>query len=224
MSTAPAAALGAQASALGGDPRIAQALQELTSILVPGEAIEVVAVQRRFFALTHRRLLVAATSGRLIAMSRRLFGGFQVQDVRWQDVKDVHLRVGMLGADLAVRALVSQDLAVQEGTAASMLFHGMDKQGTEQVYRVCQANSQAWREKRRQRDLEEMRARAGGVQIGSAAAPGALSAAAPGVQSAAGAPDDELIARLQRAKDRLGKGLISDAEYEAIKAKVLGTL
>lgn len=216
MSTAQAAAVGGQAPTLGGDPRIAKALEEIGTILVPGETVEVVAVQRRLFALTHRRLIVAATSGRLIGMARRLFGGFQLQDVRWQDVKEVHLRVGMLGADLAVRAFASQDLAVQESATGSLLFHGLDKQGTEQVYRVCQANSQAWREKRRQRDLEEMRARAGGVQIGSAGVPGSVAAT--------GAPDDELVARLQRAKEMLGKGLINDAEYEAIKAKVLGTL
>ncbi len=215
MSTAQAAALGGQAPALGGDPRIAKALEELSALLVPGETLEVVALQRRFFALTHRRMLVAATSGRLIAMARRLFGGFQVQDARWQDVKDVHIRVGMLGADLGVHALLSRDMAVQEGPATALLFHGLDKQGAEQVYRVCQANSQAWREKRRQRDLEEMRARAGGVQIGSAA---------PGALASSGASDDELVGRLERAKEMLGKGLITDAEYEAVKAKVLGTL
>ncbi len=219
MSTAQAAAVGAQAPALADDPRIARALAELTSILVPGESLEVVALQRRFFALTHRRMIVAATSGRLIAMARRVFGGFQLQDARWQDVKDVHIRVGMLGADLGVHALLSQDMAVQEGPAAALLFHGLDKQGAEQVYRVCQANSQAWREERRQRDLEEMRARAGGVQIGSAGAAGA-----PGAVSTTGASDDELVGRLERAKDMLGRGLISDAEYEAVKAKVLGTL
>ncbi len=216
MSTAQAAAMGGQAAALGGDPRVARALEELATILVPGEQREVVALQRRIFALTHRRTIVAATSGRLIAMTRRLFGGFQLQDVRWQDVKDVHIRVGMLGADLGVHALLSQDMAVQEGAATALLFHGLNKEGAEQVYRVCQANSQAWREKRRQRDLEELRARSGGVQIGSAAAPGA--------PAPAGAPDDELVGRLARAKEMLGKGLITDAEYEAIKARVLGTL
>jgi len=201
-----------QATAMSTDPRIAKALEEITSILVPGETAEVVAVQRRFFALSHRRMLVVATSGRLIAMTRGFFGGFQLHDMRWQDLKDVNLRVGILGADLTVHAFASQDLAVQEGPTGGMLYHGLEKQAAEQVYRVCQANSQAWREKRRMRELEEMRARAGGVQIGTSAA------------SAPGAPDGELVARLERAKEMLGKGLISDSEYEAIKAKVLGTM
>ncbi len=213
MSTVQAT-VGGQVAATGEDSRIAKALQELTSLLVPGESVEAVAVQRRFFALTHRRMLLVATSGRLIAMTRGVFGGFQLADVRWQDLKDVHLRAGMLGADLTVRALASQDLAVQESTAGGILYHGLEKQSAEQLYRVCQANGQAWREKRRQRELEEMRARSGGVQIGSPAA-GAAAVAAPG---------EDLVGRLERAKEMLAKGLISDSEFEAIKAKVIASM
>lgn len=213
MST-PEITVNAQAAAPPADPRLAKAMEDLNAILVPGERIEVTAVQRRLFALTHRRLILAATSGRFIAMTRGLFGGYQVTDVRWQDLKDVHLRAGVFGSTLTVHAMASEDLAVQEGRGGPMLFQGLSKLATEQVYRACQANAQAWREKRRQRELEEMRARAGGVQIGSAA---------PGLATA-GAPSDELVERLERAKEMLEKRLISDAEYESIKAKVLGTL
>ncbi|HEX9106546.1 MAG TPA: SHOCT domain-containing protein [Longimicrobiales bacterium] len=212
MSTAPAV-VATPTPIATDDPRIASAVQELGSLLVPGETLEAVAVQRRIFALTHRRLVLAATSGRLLALTRGLFGGFQLVDVRWQDLKDVHLRVGMLGADLIVRALASQDLAVQESTAGGVLYQGLQKQPAEQLYRVCQANGQAWREKRRQRELEEMRARAGGVQIGSAAG-----------ASLGGEPNQDLVSRLERAKEMLAKGLISDSEYEAIKAKVIASM
>lgn len=212
MSTAPAV-VATPTPIATDDPRIASAVQELGSLLVPGETLEAVAVQRRIFALTHRRLLLAATSGRLLALTRGLFGGFQLVDVRWQDLKDVHLRVGMLGADLTVRALASQDLAVQESTAGGALYQGLQKEAAEQLYRVCQANGQAWREKRRQRELEEMRARAGGVQIGSAAG-----------ASLGGEPNQDLVSRLERAKEMLSKGLISDSEFEAIKAKVIASM
>ena len=214
MSTAPAG-VGSPSNVASDDARIARAVQELGSLLVPGETLEAVAVQRRFFALTHRRLVLAATSGRLLALTRGLFGGFQLIDVRWQDLKDVHLRVGMLGADLTVRALGSQDMAVQESAAGGVLYHGLQKQPAEQLYRVCQANAQAWREKRRQRELEEMRARSGGVQIGSAAG---------GTATLGGEPNPDLVSRLERAREMLSKGLISDSEYEAIKAKVIASM
>lgn len=215
----PAVALGGQ-SQVAGDQRLAKALAELNSVLVPGEGIQATAVQRRLFALTHRRMVLAATSGRLLALARGLLGGFQLIDVRWQDLKDVHLRAGIFGCDLTVHAFASQDMAVQEANPGGMLFRGLRKADAEQVYRLCQANGQAWREKRRQRELEELRARSGGIQIG-AGAPGAAPAAGPATAAAA---SDDLVARLEHARDMLAKGLITDSEFEQIKAKVLGSL
>lgn len=212
MSTIEPAAVGGQTPASDPGAGLEKAMADLNAVLVPGERLEAMAVQRRLFALAHRRVIVAATSGRLIGMSRGLLGGFKLEDTRWQDLKDVHLKAGIFGSDLTIDAMASQDLAVQEGSAGGQTFHGLRKADAEQVYRVCQANGQAWREKRRQRELEEMRAKAGGVQIGSPAA------------AAIGASDEDPAERLERAREMLTKGLISDSEYEAIKARVLGTL
>ena len=63
------------------DFRIKDALDQLRALLVPGETIGAYAVQRRLFALTHRRLIVAATSGRFISLSRGIFGGYVPYDV-----------------------------------------------------------------------------------------------------------------------------------------------
>src|SRR5215472_2490301 len=86
-------------------------LAQLRSVLIPGETLEAWAIQRRLFALTHRRLLIAATSGRLVVLTRRLLGGFDVATIRWQDLEEVTLSVGMLSADLAVGAGKATDLA-----------------------------------------------------------------------------------------------------------------
>ena len=50
---------------------LAQPLAQLRSVLIPGETLEAYAIQMRLFALLHRRLLVAATSGRLIVLGRK---------------------------------------------------------------------------------------------------------------------------------------------------------
>ena len=50
------------------DDRVRDALKQLRALLVPGETIGAYAVQRRLFALTHRRIVVCATSGRFISM------------------------------------------------------------------------------------------------------------------------------------------------------------
>jgi hypothetical protein len=193
---------------------LVQALEQLSSLLVPGETIEAYAVQRRLFALIHRRELVAATSGRLIHMKRGLFGGFQPTSVRWQDLKEVRVEIGVLGARLAVYFFGGPDLAIA-GTEQGLTFRGLCKNQAEAVYRVCQAQDQAWREKRRVRELEEMRARSGGIQFGASGA---------GAAQVAGGTADDTVARLEKAKAMLDKGLISDAEFEALKARIVNTL
>ena len=198
------------------EPRLSEALQQLRAVLVPGETLEAWAVQRRLFALTHRRMLVAATSGRLIGIRRGLFGGYTPVDVRWQDVEDARLHVGIFGAALTTRWLNREDLASREhaSTGATVSVVGLRKAQAERVYRVCQAQEQQWREKRRVRDLDEMRAQAGGVQIGM---PGAAGAGSSG-------GDGDALVRLQRAKEMLDNRLITDAEYESIKAKIVDRL
>ncbi len=199
-----------------GEPRLVHALEQLTSILVPGETIEAFAVQRRLFALTHRRALVAATSGRFIDLRRSFLGGFQPTSVRWQDLKEVRVNVGILGASLTLLFFGGPDLAIA-GKESSLTCSGLRKAQAEGVYRVCQAQDQAWREKRRVRELEEMRARSGGIQLGVPAASAGLTSSPNGAQ-------EDTVARLEKAKAMLDKGLISDAEFEALKARIVNTL
>ncbi len=185
-------------------------LADLRSVLIPGETLEAWAIQRRLFALSHRRLLIAATSGRLVVLVRRLLAGFDVSTIRWQDLEEVTLSVGVLGADLALRAGKATDLASLGAQGSQRVeFRGLRKEQAQAVYRICQAQDQAWREKRRVRELEELRARSGGIQLMSGAAP------------ATGTPDGDAVRRLREAKQLLDARLITDAEYEAIKAKIV---
>ncbi len=191
---------------------LAGPLAQLRSVLIPGETLEAWAIQRRVFALTHRRQLVAATSGRLVVLARKLLGGFDLASLRWQDLEEVTLRVGMLSADLALRAGKATDLASLATSGSQRAeFRGLRRDQAQAVYRICQSQDQAWREKRRIRELEELRARSGGIQV-STAPPGAGLAG-----------DDEALRRLQEAKKLLDAKLITDAEYEAIKAKIVSS-
>jgi len=187
-------------------------LAQLRSVLIPGETVEAWAVQVRLFALLHRRLLIAASSGRLIVLSRRLLGGFDVTTIRWQDLEEVTLHVGMLSADLAVRAGKAADLASLSAAGSQRVeFRGLRRNEAQAVYRICQSQDQAWREKRRIRELEELRARSGGIQV------------SPGPLALAAAAESDAVRRLQEAKQLLDARLISDAEYEAIKAKIISS-
>ncbi|HUO79487.1 MAG TPA: hypothetical protein VMU00_05040 [Steroidobacteraceae bacterium] len=186
-----------------------RALEHLKSVLTANETLEAWAIQRRLFALRHRRRIVAATSGRFLAVERGLFGGFTLSDFRWQDLKEVRIDVGVIGARLTLAAFASPDFASASGRATTYVYDGLRKDQAEALYRIAQAHDQAWREKRRVRELEELRARSGGIQVGT------LPAAAPDAAAA------DVVQRLQHAKSMLDARLISDSEYEALKAKII---
>src|SRR5207249_6797609 len=102
--------------------RLSAALANLRGLLVQGESHEAYAVQRRLFALGHRRLIVGATTGRLILLQRGLIGGFEPKDIRWQDLKDAKMSVGVFGADLILTAARGGDMAVaSQGTETFMV-------------------------------------------------------------------------------------------------------
>jgi hypothetical protein len=193
------------------------ALQNLNSVLTSDEKLEAWAIQRRVFALEHRRVALGATTGRFLAIVRPFFGGFDLTDVRWQDLKEVHIRVGVLGADLRLTAYTSPDLASASAATRVFEYQGLRKEQAQALYRICQAHDQAWREKRRVRDLEELRARSGGIQLGATGFAGAAAAGS-------GSVENDPATRLRSAKSMLDSGLLSDSEYEALKAKIISNV
>lgn len=198
------------------DSALDTALARLRELLLPGELLQAYASQRRIFALTHRRMIVAATTGRFISLTRKVLGGYVLSDVRWQDLHDAGLREGTFGADLAITAAAGSDLASADRPGQTLIYQGLEKEAARRVYRVCQEQEQAWREKRRVRDLDEMRAKSGGIQLGSQPAASSFQQGEASLESPA--------ARLRRAKEMFDGGLITDSEYQSIKARIVDAL
>ncbi|MDB6099754.1 MAG: hypothetical protein JWN58_2457 [Gammaproteobacteria bacterium] len=192
------------------------ALATLESLLTTGETLEAWAAQRRIYALTHRRTLIAATSGRFISLNRRLVGGYDSADIRWQDLKETRISAGIIAADLTVVAQSSSDLNIGAEVNRVWTFTGLHKEQAQAMYRICQQHDQVWREKRRVRELEELRAKSGGVQING------NQPAYAGTDSASG--ESEPTRRLRQAREMLDAKLISDSEFESIKAKIVSGL
>ena len=197
------------------DAGLAKALTTLQGLLTSGETLEAWAAQRRIYALTHRRVCIAATSGRFISLTRRLIGGYESADIRWQDLRETHISAGILAADLTLVAQSSADLNIGSEVNRVLTFEGLNKGQAQAIYRICQQHDQVWREKRRIRELEELRAKSGGVQIGASGGYGA--AGDSGAES-------EPTRRLRQAREMLDAKLISDAEFESIKAKIVSGL
>ena len=196
------------------DLGLSAALATLTGLLTSGETLEAWAAQRRLYALSHRRALIAATSGRFISLKRRLFGGYDSADIRWQDLKETRISAGIIAADLILIAQSSSDLNIGAEVNRVWSFEGLHKDQAQAMYRICQQHDQVWREKRRVRELEELRAKSGGVQISGQQAYGA---------DAAGG-ESEPARRLRQAREMLDAKLISDSEFESIKAKIVSGL
>ncbi len=198
------------------EPELDSALVTLRGLLTAGETLEAWAVQHRLYALTHRRACVAATSGRFLSLNRRLLGGYDSADIRWQDLKETRISAGIIAADLTLVAQSSSDLNIGSEVNRVWTFTGLRKQQAQALYRICQQHDQEWREKRRIRELEELRAKSGGVQIGGAQ--NSYSAA-----DSAGA-ESEPARRLRQAREMLDAKLITDSEFESIKAKIVSGL
>src|SRR5277367_44227 len=205
-------------SAAADDLGLSAALATLQGLLTSGETLEAWATQRRVYAVTHRRALIAATSGRFLSLKRRILGGYDSADIRWQDLKETRISAGIIAADLTLVAQSSSDLNIGAEVNRVWTFEGLHKDQAQAMYRICQQHDQVWREKRRVRELEELRAKSGGVQIGGAG-PGAASVGA----EAAGA-ESEPVSRLRQAREMLEAKLISDSEFESIKAKIVSGL
>jgi hypothetical protein len=202
------------------EPGLESAFSTLKGLLTSGETLEAWAVQHRLYALNHRRVCVAATSGRFISLIRRLLGGYDSADIRWQDLKETRISAGILAADLTLIAQASSDLNIGSDVNRVWTFTGLRKDQAQAMYRICQQHDQVWREKRRIRELEELRAKSGGVQIGGGQAGGGqtYSGADP-----AGA-ESEPARRLRQAREMLDAKLISDSEFESIKARIVSGL
>lgn len=187
----------------GSDKRAARAGEKLQSTLMKGETVLASGLQLRLYALFSRRLLVAITNSRLILVNRSLLGGFSMQDYQWKDLADTQLAENILPGLCGSRVSFAA-----AGGKPAMLIDGLPGDIASTLYSHAQSQEQQWEEKNRVRGLEEKRAASGGA---------ILNVGAGGHGGSVQSTFDEL----EKAKQLLDNGTISDAEYQEIKAKIL---
>jgi hypothetical protein len=180
---------------------LAKISSDVSQLLTPGESITYVVLQVKGVA---RRDAAVATTNRLLLYRPALIGGVNFEDFSWQDVKDVHLKQGIVGSDITVEAV--------DGRQAKLGW--LEKEQARKLYALAQQKEQEWREKRRVRQMEEARAAAGGVYLQ------APPTASPVQQAGDAGP----VEKLAQAKSMLDGGLISESEYESIKAKIISSM
>jgi hypothetical protein len=194
----------------GVEARQARAIEKLTSTLMTNEQKLADAVQLRLCALLSRRVVVAATTSRVILIERPLLGGFTMKDYQWKDLQDATLSENILPSLFGSKLSFVVRRDGQEQAEGTIVADGLDSRVASRLYTAAQDQEQAWEEKRRVRTMEEARASSGGITLGG-------FSGAPGGGPAAGSPLEEI----ERAKKLLDVGAISDAEFNEIKAKIL---
>jgi hypothetical protein len=192
----------------GLEARRRKAVEKLTSTLMTGEQNLGEALQLRLCALSSRRLLVAATSSRVILIRRPLLGGFTMEDYQWKDLHDAVLSENVLPNLFGSRLSFTIRRDGREEIEGTVVADGIEARVASRLYTVAQEQEQAWEEKRRVRTMEEARASSGGITLGGYPADGG---------GAAGSTVEEL----ERAKKLLDSGVISDVEFNEIKSKIL---
>ncbi len=186
------------------DEQLQEVAAAVREVLTPDEEIIYVAFQDQK-APVLKKAAAIATNHRVILYKPSMIGSFNFWDSHWQDVEDVHLKQGMIFSDITIRTIKGDTTVLEKA----------NKDQARRFYSYAQHYEHEWRERRRQRRIEEDRARAGGITIQSP------TATAP---QSAGSQAEDPVAKLQKAKQMLDAGLISQAEYDEVKQRILAEM
>lgn len=177
-------------------------------MLTAGEELRYIAVQKKP-VVTLAPDCVVLTTKRFIVYRVSVLGSATFIDIIWRDLHGVWLTEGLLGATLVWQAL--------DGRRGRVEY--LPKTQARRVYAFAQQMEEAMREERRDRDLEQRRASAGGVDV-QAPAPAESTNADP----APSLPSDDAAARLAKLKQVFEAGLITAEEYERKESEVLSSM
>ena len=187
--------------------RVSVIREDVKSLLTANERVERIAHQNST-VIVQRRDAVVCTNNRLIIYRAGWLGKLTFEDFLWQDVLDAHLKEGSFSSTFIVNTKAGQ-----------RSLTNVSKIQARRLYTLCQQREQEWRERRRLRRIEEDRAKAGGVHISAPVAAESRAAENPERGS-----NVESLERLKTATEMFNSNLISESEYEEIRARILKSL
>lgn len=191
----------------GQNPEMIQKLlKRVTEICTSTEEPLYMAVQQKPVANLAPDAVVL-TNRRVIIFRQKMLGRMDFVDVAWLQVGNVHMKENLMGATLTIRGMNGHTEQVDY----------VPKEQARRVYRIAQEREEEALELRRQRMMEEQRNAAGGVVFNAA-----ISAPAP--MAAQSQAADDPVARLGKLKAMFDNGLISEADFNQTKARILADL
>ena len=191
--------------------RSRKAMEKLDGTLMKDENILHKGIDKRPFALFSRRSVFAVTNSRIINLQRGLIGGYKMRDYQWKDLEDTKISENVLPE------ICGSTLTFTFSQFPLIMVYP-DLKTASDIYKVAQLQEQAWEEKRRIREMEETRAQAGGISIGNTATPSPTGSTSNNDKSMS---TSDIADELLKIKELLDKGILSDAEFQEMKSKIL---
>lgn len=180
-------------------PALRKIYDKAEKILTKHEVIEYIALQKKILFNISPDALVL-TNRRIIVMQVGLLGTVKIWDVVWRELLDAQLKIGVFRS----RIILST-------TKGGKFITDILKLPASKAYGILQEQEERTAEERRQRAIEETRAKAGGVVINTPAMN----------QPTSGAAGQDNVAALKQLKEMLDAGLITPGEFEAKRQAIL---
>jgi len=188
------------------DPKaVEKLLTKVNGLLTSGEQVEYIAVQKKpvvnlspdCIALTNKRII--------FCRPRNLGLSMDFQDYAWKDILDCHMKEGIIGATFSMKTVKGN---------MNMLDY-LPKAQARKLYQFAQQKEEEMVAYRREHDLENKRAIAGGGIT--------VNASLPIPQNVAEQKEDPLET-LQKLKKLLDSEIISQMEFDTKKTAILSKM
>ncbi|AWM14166.1 PH domain-containing protein [Flavobacterium sp. NRK F10] len=189
------------------NPKVVEKLMhKVKGLLTAGEEVEYIAVQNKpivnlspdCITLTNKRVIFCRPSNLGLSMN--------FQDYLWKEIADCHMKEAILGAVFSVKTIKGQ---------LNTLDY-LPKVQARKLYQFAQEKEEEMAEYRRQRDLEDKRAAAGGGIVVNANT-------ATNAANEKDKEEDPLIV-LQKLKGLLENEIISKEDFESKKEQILSRM
>lgn len=187
------------------DPKaVEKLLVKVNGLLTSGEEVEYIAVQKKP-AINLSPDCIALTNKRIIFCRPRNLGlSMDFQDYAWKDILDCHMKEGIMGATFSMKTIKGN---------VNMLDY-LPKAQARKLYQFAQQKEEEMVIFRREHDLENKRAIAGGGIT--------VNTNVPTSQNVEQKEDPLEI--LQKLKKLLDSDIISQIEFDSKKTEILSKM
>jgi len=185
------------------DPKtVEKLLLKVSQLLTSNEEVQYIAMQKKP-ALNLSPDCIALTNKRVIFCRPKTFGlSMQFQDFLWKEIEDCHISEGIIGSTFSIKTVKRRVLTMDY----------LPKSQTRLLYRFAQEKEEEMSEFRRQRDLENSRAAAGGGIIVNT------------VKDLDKNDSQNPVESIKKLKELLENELISKEEFEQKRNEILQKL